>query len=148
MEAQWETVRKYTELHEAQLDRSRLEDAGIPAFIPNEHQFGMRWPFLQSDPLLLQVPEGDLLRAIGILGPEPKRSQDFPCPHCGSERTYWSWESKTGVWLIFLLIAVNTNPIVNFRFLNFGLLGLTLVYFFWWKDKMRCRSCRQSFNRR
>lgn len=149
MNADWETVRRYTQLHDAQLDRSLLESAGIPTFIPNEYQYGMRWvPFLDGHSLVLQVPEGDLIRARVLLGPEPQRSIQHPCPHCMSPNADWSWESKSGVWLVFLLIGVYSTPVLNHRFVHLALLGLTLVYFLFWKNKMRCPDCKQSFNRK
>ena len=149
MDTHWETARVYTQLHEAQLDRSLLEGAGIPTFIPNEYQYGMRWvPFLDGHPLELQVPADDLESAKEILGPEPTAPLTPTCPHCGSGHTVWSWESQSGVWLFFLLIGSYSTPVLRHPTLHAVLLGLLITYFLFWKNKMRCRDCGNSFNRR
>jgi predicted Zn-ribbon and HTH transcriptional regulator len=79
---------------EAHLVRSRLEAAGLQAFLTDEHIVSVQWLYSSAvGGVKVVVPEADLEEAREILAPPPARHsarfvtddlQAPRCPRCGS----------------------------------------------------------------
>lgn len=142
------TVATFNMPYQAHLAKSRLEAAGIPAFIRDEHLVRML-PFLSQalGEVKLQVPDVHLKEAREILdstpdvgltdeealsatpieepGPEPPELME--CPHCGSRG----------------FVEELSHPFE--RLLNGLLLGLPWL---WMGRPLHCRACRHTFRKR
>lgn len=142
------TVATFNMPYQAHLAKSRLEAAGIPAFIRDEHLVRML-PFLSQalGEVKLQVPDVHLKEAREILdstpdvgltdeealsatpieepGPEPPELME--CPHCGSRG----------------FVEELSHPLE--RLLNGLLLGLPWL---WMGRPLHCRACRHTFRKR
>jgi Putative prokaryotic signal transducing protein len=86
------TLATFTTPEEAHLLRSRLESAGIPAFLHSEYAVQNLW--IHSNLLggvRVQIAESDLEAAREFLSadplPLPLEAVEVPCPACGSMRT-------------------------------------------------------------
>jgi hypothetical protein len=93
-------ARVYTTVLEAQLAKSVLDAAGVPAHLVNEHLVSMNWAYSNAvGGVQVVVPEERLeeartlldtdaaVAAIAIGGPaDAPPAPDDVCPHCGSDR--------------------------------------------------------------
>jgi hypothetical protein len=86
------TVATFSKPEEAHLFRTWLEGAGIPAFVHDESIVQLDW-FMSNaiGGVRVQVAEEDFDSAREFIAAEAARevpqASEFPCPHCGSERT-------------------------------------------------------------
>ncbi len=120
------TIGSYSTPYEANMVKSRLESAGIPAFVADEYTIGMNWLYSNAlGGVKVQVPkslavEAQELLASGteFLTTDELRAVDA-CPQCGSK---------------------NTEDFLDKRgsFLTWALLGLPLLLP---SKKKKCRDC-------
>jgi len=110
------TIARFSFPHEAQIARSSLEAAGIPAFVADEHTINMQW--LYSDALggvRLQVPPEHAGHALALLAtdfsdciPQAAEQTEDPdshcCPHCGSDELDLDIRGKRWAFLAFLAL--------------------------------------------
>lgn len=102
------TVASYSFPHEAQLARSRLEAAGIPAFVADEHTINMYWLYSQAlGGVKLQVPEVFVKQALEVLGEEAQLENETKpaagCPNCGGNIEYLVRGKRVAYFLFWLL---------------------------------------------
>lgn len=122
------TVASYSFPYEAQIAWSKLDSAGIPAYIADQHTINMQW--LYSDALggvRLQVPTPYLNQARELLAENLESDlvaqegwDSTPCPVCGSNNTEHFQFGKRIAFLIFLGLDFPLFPV---------------------KDGIRCRAC-------
>jgi hypothetical protein len=126
------TVATLSELHEAQLLRSRLEADGIPALIPDEMTVQMNWQLCQAiGGLRIQVADQHEEKAkeiasefiLNLNTPTPKSCPLCHSVDCAPEESRRSWGIVGGIAFIFMIF------------------GLPIP----WKPKQRCRSCGHLF---
>lgn len=109
-------VARYSFPYEAQLARSKLEAAGLLAFVLDEHTINMQW--LYSDALggvKLAVPASEVERALALLNEDCSQDLDeempvdelkkLTCMHCGSDQLEAYIQGKKPAFLVFLLIG-------------------------------------------
>lgn len=83
------TVTTCADLTEALVLRSRLEAAGVPAFLPEMHHLSTAWHLTMAVGVRLQVPEAYRVEAETLLSewrqapPAEEAAQDC-CPRCRS----------------------------------------------------------------
>ncbi len=115
------TVRRYRELTEALVGRSKLESAGIPAWIADEHFVRMIWFYSNAvGGMRLQVDESDADAAREILEeavPETilySKEETYvqpTCPKCGSAEITLGGGTERGRSLVALfLLAIPVPP--------------------------------------
>ncbi len=112
------TVARYSFPYEAQIAWAKLDSAGIPAFIADQHTINAQW--LYSDALggvRLQVPASLLAEAHSVLtgdqteALEADQGYDFvECSSCGSRNTEFVKADKRIAYLMFLLIDFPLFP--------------------------------------
>lgn len=102
------TLATFTTPEEAHLLRSRLESAGIPAFLHSEYAVQNMW--IHSNLLggvRVQIAEQDLEAAREFLTadqlPPPMEAVEVPCPACGSIRTGPDLGSRRTSLLLLIL---------------------------------------------
>ena len=115
------TVRRYRDLAEAYLGRSRLESAGIPAWIADENLVRMESFYSNLiGGMRLQVDERDEAAAREILEEEFRRqsrtarrrsTHSRPAPNCGSPEITLGTGTESGrsLWALYLL-AIPVPP--------------------------------------
>ena len=91
------TIASYREGYEAHIARSLLDEAGIAAFVSDEHLVSVNWLYSQAlGGVKLQVPEEQAERALETLAEawgtvvetdERPASRSEDCPSCGSTAT-------------------------------------------------------------
>lgn len=124
----WIVVQSFSFPYEAQIAKTQLEAAGIPARIENEHTINMDWLYSNAlGGVRLLVLEGDSEEARTLLAQDfsQELQQQFGlsenCPNCGSSNIQPYTEGKRPAYLVFLL------------------LGFPL---FFYKNGMKCQRCQ------
>jgi len=113
-EQKWVTIGRYRDLPQAQIAKSVLESAGIPALLRDENTIRLEWVWSNLlGGIRLQVAVQDSESAQAILAqpiPEAISVSDFPdyvqprCPRCSSLHIrYESKDQKLGVASMLLL---------------------------------------------
>ena len=123
------TIATFSKPEEAHLFRTRLEAAGIPAFVQDEHFVQMDWLYSNAiGGVRVQIADDDLSAAREFLAadsPQPcPEAADVVCPSCGSHQT-----------------APDELPR---RIAFLGLLVLQFPLLFT-RRRWRCSSCRHVF---
>ncbi len=113
--------------HEAQIARSSLESAGIPATVADEHTINMQWLYSHAlGGVKVLVPQEYADEALGILSSDFSQEIEEPfkkelyCPSCKSFNLEPYTKSKKSAFLIFI-------------FLGFPL--------FFYKHGLKCNDC-------
>ena len=118
------TVATFSKPEEAHLFRTRLEAAGIPAYVQDENMIQMDWLYSNAiGGVRVQIAEDDVDAAHEFLAAESGREappSEMLCPACGSERT-----------------TVDELP-RRVAFLTLLLLGIPLLFT---RRRWRCHSC-------
>lgn len=124
----WIVVQSFSFPYEAQIAKTQLEAAGIPARIENEHTINMDWLYSNAlGGVRLLVLESNLEEARALLAQDfsQQLQQQFGlsenCPNCGSSDIQPYTEGKRPAYLVFLL------------------LGFPL---FFYKNGMKCQRCQ------
>lgn len=124
----WIVVQSFSFPYEAQIAKTQLEAAGIPARIENEHTINMDWLYSNAlGGVRLLVLEGDSEEARTLLAQDfsQELQQQFGlsenCPNCGSSNIQPYTEGKRPAYLVFLLF------------------GFPL---FFYKNGMKCQRCQ------
>ena len=86
------TIATFSKPEEAHLFRTRLEAAGIPAFVQDEHLIQMDWLYSNAiGGVRVQIADEDIEAARDFLSadtPQPcPEAVDVVCPVCGSHHT-------------------------------------------------------------
>ena len=109
---QWVVAETYSFLYEAQIAKTQLEAAEIPARIENEHTINMDWLYSNAlGGVRLLVPESYAEEAKALLAQDfsQELEQQFgageSCPHCGSRDIQPYTEGKRPAYLVFLLLG-------------------------------------------
>jgi hypothetical protein len=119
------TIGRYSTPYEANMVKSQLESAGIPAFIADEYTVGMNWLYSNAlGGVKVQVPESLASEAQQIIAPvtEPSATGESDaegCPKCGSKHTEDFLDKRS-------------------TFLTWALLGLPLLLP---TENKRCNDC-------
>ena len=119
------TIGRYSMPYEANMVKSQLESAGIPAFVADEYTVGMNWLYSNAlGGVKVQVPESLESEAKKILASEtepsePCESEAKNCPVCNSKNTEDFLDKRSS-------------------FLTWMLLGLPLLLP---TEKKRCNDC-------
>lgn len=124
----WIVVQSFSFPYEAQIAKTQLEAAGIPARIENEHTINMDWLYSNAlGGVRLLVLESDLEEARTLLAQDFSKElqQQFGlsenCPNFDSSDIQPYTEGKRPAYLVFLL------------------LGFPL---FFYKNGMKCQRCQ------
>lgn len=125
----WIVVQSFSFPYEAQIAKTQLEAAEIPARIENEHTINMDWLYSNAlGGVRLLVPESYAEEAKALLAQDFSQEveQQFgaaseSCPHCSSTDIQPYTEGKRPAYVVFLL------------------LGFPL---FSYKNGMKCRQCQ------
>ncbi len=114
-----ETIARFSTPVEARIAWSRLDAAGIPAFVADEHTINMQW--LYSDALggvRLQVPAEWADRARELLASEaqlpevpPEQPGEPRCPHCGGREFGPGTRGRRMAFLTWLLAGLPLWPV-------------------------------------
>lgn len=123
------TIATFSKPEEAHLFRTRLEAAGISAFVQDEHVVQLNWLLSNAiGGVRVQIAEDDLESASEFLAadsPQPcPDAEDVVCPKCGSS-----------------LIAPDEKP-RRIAYLSLWLLGFPLLFT---RRRWRCSACRNVF---
>jgi len=107
------TLRSYRDPVDAEIARARLEDAGIPAFLFDQHLVAIQWLYSRAiGGVKIKVARSDLDRATRILRED--RSGDLAeehdpvpeptevCPSCGSAEFHYSRVQRNAAALSLL----------------------------------------------
>ncbi len=108
----WIVAETYSFPYEAQIAKTQLQAAGIPARIENEHTINMDWLYSNAlGGVRLLVPEHYLQEAQSLLAQDFSQEveQEFGlserCPQCGSTDIKPYTEGKRPAYLVFLLLG-------------------------------------------
>ncbi|MBJ9957525.1 DUF2007 domain-containing protein [Acinetobacter courvalinii] len=108
----WVVAETYSFPYEAQIAKTQLEAAGIPARIENEHTINMDWLYSNAlGGVRLLVPDRYLEQAQALLAQDfsQELEQEFGlserCPQCGSTDIKPYTEGKRPAYLVFLLLG-------------------------------------------
>jgi hypothetical protein len=123
------TISTFSKPEEAHLFRTRLEAAGIPAFVQDEHLVQMDWLYSNAiGGVRVQIADNDLDAAREFLAADTPQScpeaADVVCPACGSHHTS---PDELPRRIAFLSLLVFNFPLLFTR------------------RRWRCSSCRQVF---
>lgn len=122
------TIATFSKPEEAHLFRTRLEAAGIAAYLQDENMVQMDWFYSNAiGGVRVQVSEEDLESAREFLAadsPRPAAEGGVPCPSCGSSDTGANEGARRWSFLSVLLFSLPLP--VSHR-------------------KWACRSCRRVF---
>lgn len=105
------TIATFSQAAEAHVSRAKLEAAGIWAFVADEGIVTMNWLYSAVvGGVKLQVQEGDVGRAVEILGIEARDTEDddeeeLRCPDCNSLDIHCERYSTRGVFASWLLLG-------------------------------------------
>lgn len=109
---QWVVAETYSFPYEAQIAKTQLEAAEIPARIENEHTINMDWLYSNAlGGVRLLVPESYLKEAQALLAQDfsQELEQEFGlsecCPNCGSTDIKPYTEGKRPAFFVFLLLG-------------------------------------------
>jgi len=138
------TIATYSQPYEAHLAQQRLRQAGIPAFIANEHTISINWLYSNAlGGVQVLVPEDRAEDARRVLNenPAPDLPPEFedpiPCPQCGSFDTEPATVRKVHVWIPLALSAL--------VFFLFGPAFILLVFpLFFGGAGVKCHTCRRT----
>ncbi|RDE24930.1 DUF2007 domain-containing protein [Motiliproteus coralliicola] len=122
------TVARYTFPYEAQISWSKLDAAGIPAYIGDEHTINMDWLYSNAlGGVRIQVPRQfeQMARELLETDLEPELIEQqgcdsIRCPKCQSSDTEYHQFGKRFAFLVFLGIDFPLYPV---------------------KEGIRCRQC-------
>ena len=93
----WIVVQSFSFPYEAQIAKTQLEAADIPARIENEHTINMDWLYAsEAKALLAQDFSHELEQEFGL---------NERCPNCGSSDIQPHTEGKRPAYLVFLLLG-------------------------------------------
>ena len=104
------TICSYSTPYEANMVKSQLEAAGIPAFVADEYTIGANWLYSNAlGGVKVQVPaflvhEAQLLLAAEPESPVPDEPAAEVCPACGSSNTE-TFLNKRSSFLTWLLLG-------------------------------------------
>ncbi|ENX09739.1 MULTISPECIES: DUF2007 domain-containing protein [Acinetobacter] len=108
----WVVAETYSFPYEAQIAKTQLEAAGIPARIENEHTINMDWLYSNAlGGVRLLVPDRYFEQAQALLAQDfsQELEQEFGlserCPQCGSTDIKPYTEGKRPAYLVFLLLG-------------------------------------------
>ncbi|ENU31064.1 MULTISPECIES: DUF2007 domain-containing protein [unclassified Acinetobacter] len=109
----WIVVQTFSFPYEAQIAKTQLEAAEIPAQIENEHMINMNWLYSNAlGGVRLLVPEVYADEAKVILAKDfsAELEQKFGvneecCPNCGSKNIEAYIKGKKPAYIVFLLIG-------------------------------------------
>ncbi len=108
----WVVAETYSFPYEAQIAKTQLEAADIPARIENEHTINMDWLYSNAlGGVRLLVPGRYLEQAQALLAQDfsQELEQEFGlserCPQCGSTDIKPYTEGKRPAYLVFLLLG-------------------------------------------
>ena len=123
------TIATFSKPEEAHLFRTRLEAAGIPAFVQDEHFVQMDWLYSNAiGGVRVQIADDDLDSAREFLAADTPRScpeaSDVICPSCGSHDTA---PDELPRRIAFLSLLLFQFPVLFTR------------------RRLRCCSCRHVF---
>jgi hypothetical protein len=123
------TVATFSKPEEAHLLRTRLEAAGIPAFVQDEHIVQMDWLYSNAiGGVRVQIADEDVPAAQEFLTTDreqkPADAVDVLCPACGSPDTKPDERPRR---LAFLSMLLFSFPLLLSR------------------HRWRCNSCGQTF---
>ena len=123
------TVATFSKPEEAHLFRMRLEAAGIPAFVQDEHIVQMDWFYSNAiGGVRVQIADEDVPVAKEFLGADseqkPVDAVDVLCPACGSSDTQPDERPRR---LAFLSLLLFSFPLLLSR------------------HRWRCHSCGHAF---
>ncbi len=113
------TIYRFSHPLEAQIARARLEAAGIPAFVADEHTINMQWLYSNAlGGVRLQVPMVCREDAVALLATDEsdalraeQGSSEFQCLRCGSDQVAWKVDDRRLAFLGILLLNVPLWPI-------------------------------------
>jgi len=122
------TIATFSKPEEAHLLRTRLESAGIPAFVQDEHLVQLDWLYSNAiGGVRVQIGDDDLDAAKEFLVPASPQpcpdAQEVLCPACGSPRTA---PDELPRRIAFLSLLVISFPLLFSR-------------------RWRCADCRRVF---
>ncbi len=123
------TIATFSKSEEAHLFRTRLEAAGIPAFVQDEHLVQLDWLYSNAiGGVRVQIADEDVAAARAFLAadlPEGAAAGlGVACPKCGSEET-----------------APDELP-RRLAFVTLLLLNIPLLFA---RHRWRCRACRHAW---
>lgn len=108
----WVVAETYSFPYEAQIAKTQLEAADIPARIENEHTINMDWLYSNAlGGVRLLVPDRYFEQAQALLAQDfsQELEQEFGlserCPQCGSTDIKPYTEGKRPAYLVFLLLG-------------------------------------------
>ncbi|MFQ5482880.1 MAG: DUF2007 domain-containing protein [Nitrospinaceae bacterium] len=135
------TAATFSQPYEAHLAQQRLQEAGIPAFIVNEHTISINWLYSNAlGGVQVQVPEDRVQEARGLLAEDRSRDMDpvyedpVLCPSCGSFDT----DQKT-VRKLHPMIPLGLSALM---FFVFGAAFILLVFpLFFGGPGVHCHTC-------
>lgn len=105
------TIASYSTPYEANMVKSLLESAGIPAFVADEYTIGMNWLYSNAlGGVKVQVPESLATEAQTILASEVEpfatcESGVDACPKCGCKDTE-DYLDKRNSFLTWVLLGL------------------------------------------
>jgi putative signal transducing protein len=104
------TIATFSKPEEAHLFRMRLEAAGIPAFVQDEHFIQMDWLYSNAmGGVRVQIADEDLEAARDFLSADSPQScpeaVDVVCPFCGSHDTSPDELPRRIAFLSLLLVS-------------------------------------------
>lgn len=113
------TIARFSMPLEAQIARSSLEAAGIPAFVADEHTINLNWMYSDAmGGVRLQVPEAYALEAVQLLSTDHSASLEAEqpslpeqCQKCGSEQLQAIHPGRRMAFLVWLLVNIPLWPI-------------------------------------
>ena len=105
-------IGRYSTPYEANMAKSKLESAGIPAFVADEYTIGMNWLYSNAlGGVKLQVPGSLASEALALLDAEAgspttdELATDYACPKCGSKNSE-DFLDKRGSFLTWVLLGL------------------------------------------
>ncbi len=115
----WITVARYTYPYEAHIARGKLDNAGIDAFIADEHTISTHWIYSQAlGGVRVQVQEESKDLALRVLAEETNVQDELPerteadmschCPRCSSTALEPALYQAKTTQVLFLLFG--TTP--------------------------------------
>ncbi len=111
------TVACFSQPLEARVALTRLEDAGIPAFLADENLVTMNWTWSNAvGGVKLQAREEDATHAMRLLdgdtpvvepdSGETAEDSSVVCPHCGSDDIQGEWRHRRLVYASWIVLGV------------------------------------------
>jgi hypothetical protein len=108
------TIGRYSTPYEASLVRSKLESAGIEAFVEDDYTINANWMWSNAlGGVKVLVPTSQADEARGILEadqPESPPADEGVCPVCGSADVQ-RFVEKRGAFLTWLLLGLPLWPV-------------------------------------